>query len=192
MPPMAANSSSTEKALRLDFFVAIVALVISTIAAGASVYQTVAIHEQLSAQIWPYLDIGTTQDPAFYEIDLANDGLGPALIERVKIAYDGKVMNRDLSTVMAPEAKLLRAKAKSATERAKVQSATATLSSGDVLPAGHVRRLLRVAPGEFARFALAEQNKTSIEICYCSLLQQCWIMDSTKTGQQPAAVSNCS
>ena len=42
-----------EKAFRLDFFIAIAALLISALTAGALVYQTRVIADQYAATIWP-------------------------------------------------------------------------------------------------------------------------------------------
>jgi len=46
-----------EKAFRLDFFIAIAALLVSAISAIALIYQTRVIGDQYAATIWPYLSI---------------------------------------------------------------------------------------------------------------------------------------
>ena len=44
-----------EKAFRLDFFIAIAALLVSTLTAATLLYQTHVISDQYAATIWPYL-----------------------------------------------------------------------------------------------------------------------------------------
>ncbi|MFY9665426.1 MAG: hypothetical protein WAK19_13335, partial [Candidatus Cybelea sp.] len=79
-----------EKRFRFDFIIAFCALLISTIAALASVYQTRVIGEQLSATVWPYLSIDRTFNPQAVSLSITNYGLGPALIRSAEIELDGK------------------------------------------------------------------------------------------------------
>ena len=52
-----------EKVFRLDLTVAVAALLISGVAAGASAYQTYVIRKQFSATVWPYLTYITSSSP---------------------------------------------------------------------------------------------------------------------------------
>ncbi len=63
--------------LKFDTVVAICALLMSTLTAGAMVYQTRVIADQFSASTWPYLSVDTTYNPNNVEISLVNDGAGP-------------------------------------------------------------------------------------------------------------------
>src|SRR5579864_7614293 len=91
-----------EKRFRFDLFIALCALLISSVAAAASVYQTRVIGEQtsiisrqLSASTWPYLSFVSSYSRKYVELDLRNDGLGPAIIRAVTITTDGKPVAPD-------------------------------------------------------------------------------------------------
>ncbi|MBV8375238.1 MAG: hypothetical protein JO302_06980, partial [Candidatus Eremiobacteraeota bacterium] len=80
-----------ERAFRLDFFIAIAALLVSALTAGTLIYQTHVIGAQYAAAIWPYLSVETTYDnPNGVTIALNNEGLGPALIHSARLSVDGK------------------------------------------------------------------------------------------------------
>ena len=80
-----------DRAFRLDFFIAIAALLVSALTAGTLIYQTRVIGAQYAATIWPYLSVETTYDnPSGVTIALNNEGLGPALIHSAHLSVDGK------------------------------------------------------------------------------------------------------
>src|SRR5438270_2374307 len=85
-----------EKRFRFDLFIAVTALLVSTIAAAASVYQThviaqqtAIINEQFGATTWPYLGFTSTYSPGEISLELKNVGLGPAILRNVDITRDG-------------------------------------------------------------------------------------------------------
>ncbi|MGC2633018.1 MAG: hypothetical protein WA215_02280 [Candidatus Cybelea sp.] len=51
-----------DRNFRLDFFIAIAAVLISALTAGTLFYQTRVIGDEFAATIWPYLSVGTTYD----------------------------------------------------------------------------------------------------------------------------------
>src|SRR5579863_2155170 len=79
-----------DRAFRLDFFIAIAALLVSALTAATLIYQTRVIGHQFAASTWPYLSVSTTLDPQAISLDLANDGLGPALIRSAQLTVDGR------------------------------------------------------------------------------------------------------
>ncbi len=92
-----------EKAFRLDLTVAVAALLISGVAAGASAYQTYVIRKQFSATVWPYLTYITSSSPdKFFELDISNAGIGPALIFNAVVTRDGKPIERPVGPTITP------------------------------------------------------------------------------------------
>jgi hypothetical protein len=51
---------------------------------------TRVIAQQLSAQVWPYVTFTGTTEPERLELDVANDGLGPAVVKSFVLRVDGK------------------------------------------------------------------------------------------------------
>ncbi|MGC2361137.1 MAG: hypothetical protein WA428_02310, partial [Candidatus Cybelea sp.] len=61
-----------ERTFRLDFFIAVAAVLISAITAGTLFYQTHVIGDEFAATIWPYLSVGTTYDTGGETIEVSN------------------------------------------------------------------------------------------------------------------------
>ncbi len=89
--------SELSRGVRLDLVIAVCALLISSVAAGASwwqarvlVVQTKVLQEQLGAQVWPYLSFSQSIDGDSARLTLANDGLGPAILRSATLTLDGR------------------------------------------------------------------------------------------------------
>lgn len=72
--------------------VSISAMSISFITLLIFIYQTNLMRRQNDLSIMPYLDISTTNDleKATFELNLLNHGVGPAIIESVRLKYQGQ------------------------------------------------------------------------------------------------------
>lgn len=70
------------------------AIVISVCALFTTGYQTFILEQQKHAAVWPRLQIlhGWNLDRGnrYYRLSLQNNGIGPALIDKVEIHYNGK------------------------------------------------------------------------------------------------------
>ena len=82
--------------MRLDLAIAVCALLISTLAAGASWWQarvlqaqTKVLQAQLGAQVWPYVSVSEGLDKNTVLVTLSNDGLGPAILRSFSATVDG-------------------------------------------------------------------------------------------------------
>lgn len=77
-------------------FIALMATVVSICALCVSLYQAKLLRKQQLASVWPYVSIGGTNTSYNLEqswgIKLTNNGLGPAIIEKVEIKYAGSEM----------------------------------------------------------------------------------------------------
>jgi hypothetical protein len=88
--------SRTARGLRFDLLIAVCALLISTLATGASWWQarvlqaqTQVLQEQLGAQVWPYVGASEGINGDTVQVDIANDGHGPAVLRSVTATVDG-------------------------------------------------------------------------------------------------------
>jgi len=74
--------------------IALMATVISVCAFCVSVYQTQLARRQQLASVWPYLSIGgygtANSTSQSWGLRVVNNGLGPAIIESVKIGFAGQ------------------------------------------------------------------------------------------------------
>ena len=172
-------SKETSKALRVDLLIALCALFVSCLAAGAAVYQGHLIASQLSVTVWPYVTVRESSSNTYVEVDVQNVGLGPAIIQTAALYVDGKPQP-SLSTS-------LRELGFAAKHGATVTFTN--LGPGSVIQPGGSVSLLRVDSKQFAALAGAAQRRTRIEICYCSMLQQCW--RKTTGDDYPKSVGTC-
>ncbi|MBV8723846.1 MAG: hypothetical protein JO078_04755 [Candidatus Eremiobacteraeota bacterium] len=192
-----------DKRFRFDLWIALLALLISGIAAGSSAYQTYVIRKQFSATVWPYLTFVTSSSTdRYFEVDIDNAGIGPALIFSAVITRDGRVIQRPPGANSQPaiagaiQSERMEAKADEDAAKAHVHgnsSMTAsTIFPGDVISAGQKLELLRVEGKFFTRRVLADARRIDLKLCYCSLLGDCWTKRFWEPSVQPHAVKACS
>ena len=114
-----------EKRFRFDLFIALCALLVSSVAAGASAYQTYVINQQYQASIWPYIGYSFSSGTKHVSITIKNYGLGPALIRYFEITKDGKPLPSFSDYVIPYELPH---------EGANINSVT--IGQGTIMPAG--------------------------------------------------------
>jgi hypothetical protein len=189
-----------EKRFRFDLIVAFGALVISGVAAASSAYQTYVIRKQFSATVWPYLTFITSDSTdKFFELDVSNPGIGPALIFDSIVTRDGKSLTRPvgptlepaLGAAIDPERAEAKADAAKSGTRGTINVTTSTILAGDVVPAGAKLQLLRVEGKYIARRVIANVRRIDVTLCYCSLLGDCWTKRLWDSAVKPRPVAGC-
>jgi hypothetical protein len=190
----------SEKAFRLDFFIAIAALLVSTISALALIYQTRVIGAQYAATIWPYLSVDSTYSGTGEKLVIENDGMGPALIRSAQLSLDGRKIRgwNDYFKVLLKDRTTYGyfADATAAIKAGKViqgSITTASLEPGETIRPGDSITLLDFTlPG--APLKSMEKPTIELNLCYCSLNQSCWLLrdaQHTFAGSEPQPVSQC-
>ena len=188
----------TEKAFRLDFFIAIAALLISALTAGALVYQTRVIADQYAATIWPYLSGDSTAGPTGLSMRIINDGLGPALLKSAQLVVDGKTVSGwddylHIITQDPPTRTFFEQLQNEAQEGKPITGSvsTASLGPGTTIRPGDVFTLLNIdLPG--APVVTMNHHTIRLRLCYCSLNNNCWTLDTTKPAlNQTKQVRSC-
>jgi hypothetical protein len=181
-----------------DTLVAVCALLIAAIAAGASAYQTYVINEQFSATVWPYLSFDTTSDSTndSFVLGVRNVGLGPAVIRSTIVTVDGRVVGGGSTGNPVDTALIDAVKASSAAEakrhqRGLVRMSTSSLSTGDVIPAGSSTSLLRAQGPDLFKSVKLLRPHFDIAICYCSVLGRCWTRRLQDKVPEPKDVRSC-
>ncbi|HEX4012787.1 MAG TPA: hypothetical protein VHX17_02720 [Candidatus Cybelea sp.] len=189
-----------EKRFRFDLLVALLALLISAVAAGSSAYQTYVIRKQFSATVWPYLTFVTSSSTGkFFELDIDNPGIGPALIVSSRITRDGRIVSPRpgpdvipaIGGALAPERDRAAADERKSHGRGNNDLTSSTILPGDVLPAGQKLVLLRVAGRFLTPPVLANIHRIDVALCYCSLLGDCWTKRLSDQAIKPHSVTSC-
>lgn len=138
--------------------VAISAMFISLCALAATIYEANLERENQLLSVWPRLQVGWVTGEQ-YQIKVENKGLGPALIKSSEITFDGKPVT-DWGDIL---------------EQLKINSSLTTRSIyGSILSADEEAILFSVEEIEPSRILETENNRIGLEICYCSVYEDCW------------------
>ncbi|HXW50914.1 MAG TPA: hypothetical protein VEJ41_02895 [Candidatus Acidoferrales bacterium] len=193
-----------ERAFRLDFFVAMAALLISALTVATLIYQTRVIGNQYAATIWPYLGVESTYGLHGEEIQVVNDGLGPALIRSAQLWVDEKPVPtwNDYFRVLAADPDVRRVFLQNRAALLSGGNISLTLTTGSIGPSstlrpGEVQTLLRIAfSGPVPAVVLQEiqSHLVAIDFCYCSLNGTCWTKHAepgSDTVSDPKPVNAC-
>jgi hypothetical protein len=183
-----------ERRFRLDFVIALGALLISTVAAVATVYQTHVIAQQFSATVWPYVSFDENNSPWSVELDLRNDGLGPAIVRSVSVTFDGKPQ-ASIEAMLAAFAKREPQAQAAATAAiragAKLKITTSTPTSGLVIPANSQHVVVRLEGPVLVRYFMPAVKRVGISLCYCSLTGTCWKQSFQSRASEPTITQSC-
>lgn len=183
-----------ERRLRLDFLVALFALLISTVAAIATIYQTRVIASQFSATVWPYVSFEATNSPSSLELDIRNDGLGPAILRSVKITWDGASqpsIEALFATLRKEDPKAVRAIRAALQEGAPLRLTTSTPNQGTVIPANSVHPVIKMEGAVMVDRFRPEIHRLGLSLCYCSLTGSCWTQSYQSRASEPRSVRSC-
>ena len=169
----------------LELFIALGVLAISLISLFVAVGSNRTQERMLAASVWPSLQFGTSNvDEDGSEqltFDLLNRGVGPARLRWSEITVGGAPVQslREFLAVCCKVDKLDNAVSSGLKER--------VLGSGEWL---RVVRIPRAGlPDEVWQALDAKRHEVRLRACYCSVLDDCWVLDSDKGA--PQAVEVC-
>ena len=166
------ETKDLRRGIRIDLIIAVCALLMSSLATTASWWQSRVVADQLSSQVWPYLSLGTTVDPNFVQIDISNDGLGPAIVRSVVLAIDGKPYADPTNALVALIGK----------RKGRISAQMSEIAPASVIRAGGDVRLIRVNAPWFVPIFAQNAKRIDLRLCYCSLLGKCWRTSSRENG----------
>jgi hypothetical protein len=158
------------------------ALLTSVYQTGLMQSQTELMQKQSRASVWPYISLGENStnrhgEEAFtWRID--NNGVGPAKIESVVVSLDGKPYTTwdKLFAALAPDIPFHGA-----------QSSV----NGTVLPPSVNREttveMIKPSDPKLARVVLEAKDRFQIEVCYCSVYDDCWVARLSERNPKPVA-----
>ena len=164
----------------LDLVVGGSAIVIALVSLTVALRQSHIMERQLAASVWPYLQYDTSNATAdgkpIMSFGVENVGVGPARVHSVSLRYDGKPIVEARDLFKACCADLLAADQHPSWR-------ISTLHDQVLAPNKPKTFLLlteETANEPFRKRLHQEREKISVRFCYCSVLDQCWIFDSSK------------
>lgn len=171
----------------VDLCVGASAILIALISLAIALRQSQIMERQLAASVWPYLQYGTSneddQGQPVIHFDLENVGVGPARIHSISMRYQGRAIHNPAEFFAACCQDLIAS--------AGQPGWAMSTAHHQVMAPNHPKEFL-VLP-DLARNHVflprlnAERQKVTIRICYCSVLDQCWMLDSDKDENEPIA-----
>lgn len=165
--------------LRFDTVVAACALLMSSVTAGAMVYQTRVLQDQFAATVWPYLAVNEFYGGHDLEMHLTNQGVGPALIRSAQIVVDGKPLRGWDRQFFSMVFGLNIDNMKEPLQDQSVDGSTA-------IRAGEDRTLLKMHLRRASLVARSLQHDVTLRFCYCSINERCWNLVASSRSAAPA------
>jgi hypothetical protein len=157
---------------------AVIASFIGLLALLVSGYTASLQRQQVRAQVWPYLETGIS--PSQRVVTLVNKGIGPASIRSVEIYVDGSVRTSWPQVFDALGLSRLR------------MTPTSTINGVVVSASERVQQVGFTEAADFEAF-YREYPRIDQRICYCSALDECWVLDERVSGTEArTSVDVCS
>lgn len=164
-----------------DAYTAGIATLIGLVALIVSSYTAYVQRQQLRAQVWPCVAIATGNVAPMIGWQASNSGTGPARVTAVRVTVDKKPVSSWASAQKAMEA-------------SPVGLVISQLSN-TVLPAG--AKLAAVSPldaettPQFMQQFLSGKHAIVVTVCYCSVLDECWVVTSDTVPEAIADADAC-
>lgn len=161
--------------IRWDAAAAIIASLVGLLALTVAGYTAYIQRQQVRAQVWPYLLGGFSGHNK--ELIWINKGVGPAIIRNVEVSIDGKPQ-ADWTVVFH-------------TLHIQPPKFFQSTLNFNVVSAGEKVDWLQFQnAADYEQFRRVEL-RLHVKVCYCSTLGDCWISDSTASGNGRTAVGEC-
>lgn len=181
-----ARRARPDRSRAFEIVVGASAILVSVVSLVVAMSANRTQERMLAASIWPSLIAGTSNVTADglpqISLDLLNRGTGPARVRWAQVLYDGTPV-RDSRELMARCCGL-----EQPVEDYRL------ISSGiqhRVIGADEWVALLRVPQPEapWAPWGALDRERHKIELraCYCSVLDDCWLLDSARDEPEPVA-----
>jgi hypothetical protein len=152
-----------------EMIVALSALFIGLVTAFTSIYSAYVDREYARASVWPRLEIFRSFNDDSFSYGVSNNGTGPALIKYAKVK-DGSKYVKTWKEI------------KPFQNIRQSHFSNRTLSPQNSITPVYYK-------GEDAKALVKADGSISIELCYCSIYEECWVIDRSN---QPTAVEACS
>lgn len=181
-----------------EMLVALTAIFTSVVAVGVALYSAKVDRDYARMAVWPYLLIGLSGTPSvFSDEEIAAIESGEATAKRNHIERAIVVLNRGMGPAVVQYASLRDAAGSYANWTDYLERGLGLTDGGmagqshfgsGVIPAGELIQALRVTGPRAVTALNTAGSDTVLEICYCSVYQECWI---SRLGSQPFSVDSC-
>ena len=160
-----------------EMIVGLSALMVSLVAVIVSVYSAYIDRSYARASVWPRLSIAKSdfhkEGRSVYEYRIENAGTGPAITKYAYVSADGKYFTNWHKVFEHFDLEM--------------ENVVQSHMSTRVLPAYQSFASLYTYNTEFMPLWRKVDQKIEIEVCYCSIYDECWIVDRRTPPEQVSA-----
>lgn len=150
-----------------EMLVALTALFIGLITATISIYSAYIDRAYAKASVWPRVEIFRSHNNESFSYGVSNNGTGPAIIKYAKVSSGDQYL-------------------KKWSELPEFKSITQSHIGSITLPSGKTVNPVKYK-GELIKEVLTVDQGIEIELCYCSIYGDCWIVDRSNETQPTEA-----
>jgi len=165
---------------KMSYLVPISAFIVSLCAIIISIIEVRVMDEQKKASVWPITYSSRTThsvtdiDKSSFFINVTNSGVGPAIIKYVEVKFDGKIIKTWDEMLQNIE------------KDTELNVSQSVLTNNVILP-GEEHHPLEVY-GKLADKLNRDTKRIRLKICYCSIYEECWILDESEPRMAGLAI----
>ena len=154
-----------------EMIVALSALLISVVTTIIGIYSTMIDRSYARASVWPRVELYRSFSPqkGYFSYGMMNNGTGPAIIEYAKVTYNNKPIKKWADFITTSS--LVQSHIGS-----RILANQANISAVTIEDQAYITEMLKM------------DEQVEIELCYCSIYDECWLSDR---GNQPKEVAQC-
>ncbi|WP_286232741.1 hypothetical protein [Thalassotalea sediminis] len=151
-----------------EMIVALSALLIGLVTAFTSIYSAYVDREYARASVWPRLEIFRSFNGDSFSYGVTNNGTGPALIKYAKVQHGTTYVKKwkDIEPF-------------NNIRQSHISNRTLSPTKS-ITPVSY--------NGDNAHALVKADKLINIELCYCSIYDECWLVDR---NNQPQPVNAC-
>lgn len=157
-----------------EMIMAVSALLVSLVTAAATIHSAYTSRAYARASLWPSLGGGVSFNDTGFRFLLMNRGTGPAIIKSMRVQYDGKSVQNWQQFIERFNPKFN-------------GNWGSSFASNVTLPANQMLDALTIKDKALARQMYDASDKLKVEICYCSVYDECWTTSDVLEQNQPVA-----
>ncbi|TYT24798.1 hypothetical protein FZO89_00010 [Luteimonas viscosa] len=159
-----ASEPAPKKRTEWNAVAAVIAALIGLLALGVSGYTAMLQREQVRAEVWPYLQPAITIDQGGLAISIENKGVGPALVDGLRVYVDGQPQRSwpDIFDALG---------------LSDLRNTRASKVNGVVIAPGETIRQIGLDNAADFQRLLGQYPRMALALCYCSTLDDCWLQD---------------
>lgn len=173
----------------LDITLGVSAVLISLCSLFLAIENGSAMHQLVAANSWPFLKIGVSNGDEngrpLLALVMQNKGVGPAKVRTLEVSYKGRFVSGPrplIEAILGPDAG-----AKVAFTKSRIVGSV--LSSRESVNFTAVVEK-DVAPAQLNALAQGGE-KIGLRVCYCSVFDECWMLDHIKGTSEPLPIKAC-